>query len=126
VITLTTEQLQWLLDGMDIEAVRRHPARHYRHAGSSIQCNTKGEAASRISSPIALASKLQKDNRWIKYSVPKFQSIRAICSKSASLLATMVLAMVEGRRSFIGLERPSSGEWRYRIGRTICRNGHCR
>jgi transposase len=33
VITLTTEQLHWLLDGIDIEAVRRHPARHYRHAG---------------------------------------------------------------------------------------------
>jgi transposase len=33
VITLTAEQLHWLLDGIDIEAVRRHPARHYRHAG---------------------------------------------------------------------------------------------
>jgi transposase len=32
-ITLTTEQLHWLLDGIDIEAVRRHPLRHYRHAG---------------------------------------------------------------------------------------------
>ena len=26
VIVLTTEQLHWLLDGIDIEAVRRHPA----------------------------------------------------------------------------------------------------
>jgi transposase len=33
VITLTTEQLHRLLDGIDIEAFRRHPARHYRHAG---------------------------------------------------------------------------------------------
>lgn len=32
-IMLTTEQLHWLLDGIDIEAVRRHPLRHYRHAG---------------------------------------------------------------------------------------------
>jgi transposase len=32
VLELTTEQLHWLLDGIDIEAVRRHPARRYRHA----------------------------------------------------------------------------------------------
>jgi transposase len=32
VIELTTEQLHWLLDGIDIEAMRRHPARVYRHA----------------------------------------------------------------------------------------------
>ncbi len=32
-IMLTTEQLHWLLNGIDIEAVRRHPLRHYRHAG---------------------------------------------------------------------------------------------
>jgi transposase len=31
VIELTTEQLHWLLDGIDIDAVRRHPARHYQH-----------------------------------------------------------------------------------------------
>ena len=31
VIELTTEQLHWLLEGIDIEAVRRHPARIYRH-----------------------------------------------------------------------------------------------
>jgi hypothetical protein len=31
-LTLTTEQLHWLLDGIDIEAVRRHPERQYRHA----------------------------------------------------------------------------------------------
>ncbi len=28
---LTTEQLHWLLDGIDIDAVRRHPAPHYHH-----------------------------------------------------------------------------------------------
>lgn len=32
VIELTTEQLHWLLDGIDIDAVRRHPARRYQHA----------------------------------------------------------------------------------------------
>jgi transposase len=32
-ITLTAEQLHWLLDGIDIEAVRRHPERQYQHAG---------------------------------------------------------------------------------------------
>lgn len=33
VIELTTEQLHWLLDGIDIEAMRPHPARTWRHAG---------------------------------------------------------------------------------------------
>ena len=33
VLTLTTEQLHWLLDGIDIEAVRRHPERQYRSVG---------------------------------------------------------------------------------------------
>ena len=32
VIELTTEQLHWLLDGIDIDAVRRHPVRPYSHA----------------------------------------------------------------------------------------------
>ena len=32
VIELTTQQLHWLLDGIDIDALRRHPARHYEHA----------------------------------------------------------------------------------------------
>jgi transposase len=32
VIELTTEQLHWLLDGIDIEAMRGHPIRQYRHA----------------------------------------------------------------------------------------------
>lgn len=32
-LELTAEQLHWLLDGIDIEAVRRHPERQYRHAG---------------------------------------------------------------------------------------------
>jgi transposase len=32
VIELTTEQLHWLLDGIDIEAMQRHPARQYQHA----------------------------------------------------------------------------------------------
>jgi transposase len=33
VIELTTEQLHWLLDGIDIDAVRRHPERQYRYTG---------------------------------------------------------------------------------------------
>lgn len=32
VIQLTTEQLHWLLDGIDIDAVRRHPKRQYSYA----------------------------------------------------------------------------------------------
>jgi transposase len=32
VIELTTEQLHWLLEGIDIDVVRRHPVRSYRHA----------------------------------------------------------------------------------------------
>ncbi|CAN7744090.1 MULTISPECIES: IS66 family insertion sequence element accessory protein TnpB [unclassified Caballeronia] len=32
VIELMTEQLHWLLESIDIEAVRRHPARPYRYA----------------------------------------------------------------------------------------------
>jgi len=32
VIELTTEQLHWLLNGIDIDAVRRHPMRLYRDA----------------------------------------------------------------------------------------------
>ena len=31
VLELTAEQLHWLLDGIDIDAVRRHPARQYQH-----------------------------------------------------------------------------------------------
>ncbi|TCG03072.1 hypothetical protein BZM27_51205 [Paraburkholderia steynii] len=31
VIELTTEQLHWLLDGIDIDAVRRHPERQYSY-----------------------------------------------------------------------------------------------
>jgi len=33
VMELSTEQLHWLLEGINIDAVRRHPARQYRHAG---------------------------------------------------------------------------------------------
>ena len=33
IVTLTIEQLHWLLDGIDIEAVRRHPARQYLSVG---------------------------------------------------------------------------------------------
>ena len=33
VMELTTEQLHWLLEGIDIDAVRRHPVRQYRHTG---------------------------------------------------------------------------------------------
>jgi transposase len=32
VMALTSEQLHWLLEGIDLEAMRRHPARHYQHA----------------------------------------------------------------------------------------------
>lgn len=31
VVELTAEQLHWLLDGIDLEAVRRHPVRQYQH-----------------------------------------------------------------------------------------------
>src|SRR3954466_1195103 len=30
VVTLTTEQLHWILDGIDIDAMIRHPVRHIR------------------------------------------------------------------------------------------------
>ena len=33
VVTLSTEQLHWLLDGIDVEAMRRHPARQYQSVG---------------------------------------------------------------------------------------------
>jgi transposase len=33
VLELTTEQLHWLLEGIDLEAVRRHPVRQYQHIG---------------------------------------------------------------------------------------------
>ena len=33
VLPLSTEQLHWLLEGIDIEAVRRHPERQYRSIG---------------------------------------------------------------------------------------------
>jgi len=33
VVTLTTEQLHWILDGIDIDAMVRHPVRHYQLAG---------------------------------------------------------------------------------------------
>jgi transposase len=33
VVTLTTEQLHWLLDGIDIDAMVRHPVRQYQVAG---------------------------------------------------------------------------------------------
>ena len=33
VVRLSTEQLHWLLEGIDIEAVRRHPARQYLSVG---------------------------------------------------------------------------------------------
>jgi hypothetical protein len=29
VLELTAEQLHWLLDGIDLSAMRKHPARHY-------------------------------------------------------------------------------------------------
>ena len=33
VLTLTTEELHWLLDGINIAAVRRHPVRQYQSVG---------------------------------------------------------------------------------------------
>ena len=33
VVMLSSEQLHWLLDGIDIEAMQRHPARQYRSVG---------------------------------------------------------------------------------------------
>jgi hypothetical protein len=36
VARLTTEQLHWLLDGIDIEAVSRHPLRQYASAGAQV------------------------------------------------------------------------------------------
>lgn len=33
VVRLTAEQLRWLLDGIDIDAVVRHPVRRYQLAG---------------------------------------------------------------------------------------------
>jgi transposase len=33
VVVLTTEQLHWILDGIDIDAMIRHPVRHYQIAG---------------------------------------------------------------------------------------------
>jgi transposase len=33
VMELSTEQLHWLLEGIDIDAVRRHPARQYQRVG---------------------------------------------------------------------------------------------
>lgn len=33
VVELTVEQLHWLLDGIDLSAMRMHPARKFRRAG---------------------------------------------------------------------------------------------
>jgi len=33
VLELTVEQLHWLLDGIDLAAMRKHPARHYARIG---------------------------------------------------------------------------------------------
>ncbi|MBZ9792534.1 IS66 family insertion sequence element accessory protein TnpB [Rhizobium sp. 3T7] len=33
VVVLTTEQLHWILDGIDIDAMVRHPVRQYQVAG---------------------------------------------------------------------------------------------
>ncbi|MGO8489783.1 IS66 family insertion sequence element accessory protein TnpB [Rhizobium ruizarguesonis] len=33
VVVLTTEQLHWILDGIDIDAMIRHPVRQYQIAG---------------------------------------------------------------------------------------------
>jgi transposase len=44
VACLSTEQLHWLLDGIDIEAVRRHPERHYRSVGSDLVAGSDGSS----------------------------------------------------------------------------------
>lgn len=33
VVRLTAEQMHWVLDGIDIDAMVRHPVRHYQVAG---------------------------------------------------------------------------------------------
>jgi hypothetical protein len=33
VVTLSSEQLHWILDGIDIDAMIRHPMRQYQIAG---------------------------------------------------------------------------------------------
>ena len=33
VVTLTTEQLHWILDGIDLDAMVRHPVRQYEFVG---------------------------------------------------------------------------------------------
>ncbi|MFX6170943.1 IS66 family insertion sequence element accessory protein TnpB [Acinetobacter baumannii] len=33
VVTLDTEQLRWLLDGIDLDAMVRHPVRQYEFVG---------------------------------------------------------------------------------------------
>lgn len=33
VVRLTAEQMHWILDGIDIDAMVRHPVRHYQVAG---------------------------------------------------------------------------------------------
>ncbi len=33
VLELTSEQVHWLLEGIDLEALRRHPVRKYQHIG---------------------------------------------------------------------------------------------
>jgi transposase len=33
VVRLTSEQMHWILDGIDIDAMVRHPVRHYQVAG---------------------------------------------------------------------------------------------
>jgi hypothetical protein len=88
--------------------------------------NTKGETASCRSSPIVLASKLQKEHRWMKGSVPKSQSTKASVRSWPPCYLRWDQAVVEGKSSSIGLEWSSSGEWRYRIRQTIYGSGHCR
>jgi len=33
IVTLTTEELHWLLDGIDLDAMVRHPVRQYQLVG---------------------------------------------------------------------------------------------
>jgi hypothetical protein len=55
VIELTTERLHWLLNGIDIDAVRRHPMRPYRDASlmpiSVICCPSNFEPHNSLGQP---------------------------------------------------------------------------
>jgi len=55
VLTLSTEQLHWLLDGIDIEAMSRHPVRRYRSVAGDV--SQSGSPVAAIASGRLLARK---------------------------------------------------------------------